>query len=184
MRSQFRLSLNRPNLRQVLECGGWRGTGLTPLWLARSIFDVGCWMPAPQKAVCALTPHPPQSKTLSGPTLPHSHWRGFGQLLCVFSLLSVLRSAVPLQAQTPSPHDYAAVDAIFSQHCLDCHSAPDAEGQFVLESFDALMKGGEIGPAIVPGKSDASLLVQMIEGRFEKEGKKKIMPPGKRKKLV
>jgi len=76
------------------------------------------------------------------------------------------------------------VDAIFSQHCLDCHSAPDAEGQFVLESFDALMKGGEIGPAIVPGKSDASLLVQMIEGRFEKEGKKKIMPPGKRKKLV
>ena len=26
--------LNRPNCREVLECGGWRGTGLTPLWMA------------------------------------------------------------------------------------------------------------------------------------------------------
>ena len=42
------------------------------------------------------------------------------------------------------------------------------------------MKGGEIGAALVPGKSAESLLVQMIEGKFEKDGKKKIMPPGKR----
>src|SRR5437867_3588837 len=101
------------------------------------------------------------------PTSPDWRGRGYNQLLCVFSLLSVLRSAVPLQAQTPSPHDYAAVDAIFSQHCLDCHAAQDAEGQFVLESFDSLMKGGEIGPAVVPGKSGESLLIKMIEGRFE-----------------
>src|SRR5262245_36903753 len=64
--------------------------------------------------------------------------------------------------------DYAAVDAIFTEHCLDCHAGKDAEGQLVLESFDALMKGGEIGAAVVPGKSAESLLVQMIEGRFEK----------------
>src|SRR5207237_166301 len=65
-----------------------------------------------------------------------------------------------------------------------CHAANDPEGQFVLESFETLMKGGEIGPPIVPGKSADSLLVQMIEGRFEKEGKKKIMPQGKRPKLT
>ena len=29
------LPRNRPNCREVLECGGWRGTGLTPLWQAR-----------------------------------------------------------------------------------------------------------------------------------------------------
>ena len=28
------LPLNRPNCRRILECGGWRGTGLTPLWQA------------------------------------------------------------------------------------------------------------------------------------------------------
>jgi mono/diheme cytochrome c family protein len=80
--------------------------------------------------------------------------------------------------------EFAAVNAIFTQHCLDCHAANEPEGQLVLESFDTLMKGGELGPAILAGKSADSLLVQMIEGRFEKEGKKKIMPPGKRKKLT
>src|SRR6185503_10653690 len=57
-------------------------------------------------------------------------------------------------------------------------------GELVLESYNTLVKGGQIGPAIVPGKSAESLLVKMIEGRFEMEGKKKIMPPGKRKKLA
>ena len=42
--------------RSVLECGGWRGMGLTPLFLRPPAF-VG-------KAVCALAPHPPHSKTL------------------------------------------------------------------------------------------------------------------------
>src|SRR5947209_7868666 len=80
-------------------------------------------------------------------------------------------------------NEYAVVDAIFTKHCLDCHAAPDPEGKFILEDYESLLKGGEIGAALVPGKSAESLLVQMIEGKFEKDGKKKIMPPGKRPKL-
>jgi WD40 repeat protein len=80
--------------------------------------------------------------------------------------------------------DYSSVDSIFAKHCLDCHASKDPEGELVLESYETLMKGGEIGAAVLPGKSDESLLVRMIEGRFEKEGKKKIMPPGKRAKLT
>ena len=80
--------------------------------------------------------------------------------------------------------DYSAVDAIFSRYCLDCHAAPDPEANLVLESFETLMKGGEHGAAVVPGKSQESRLVSMVEGRVEgKEGKKLIMPPGKRKRL-
>ncbi len=79
--------------------------------------------------------------------------------------------------------DYAAVDAIFSKHCLDCHASQDPEGKLVLENFDGLMKGGELGAAVLPGKSGESLLVRMVEGHFEKDGKKKVMPPGKREKL-
>src|ERR1051326_6387207 len=90
--------------------------------------------------------------------------------------------AIEAHGQKPT-NTYAALDAIFSRHCLDCHGEKDPDGQFVLESFDSLMKGGELGPAVVPGKSRDSLLMQMIEGRFETEGKKKIMPPGKRAKL-
>ena len=87
-------------------------------------------------------------------------------------------------ADLPATNEYAAVDAIFTQHCLDCHAAQDPEGKFVLESFDSLMQGGEIGKAIVPGKSADSLVFQMVLGKYEKDGKKKIMPPGKREKLT
>jgi WD40 repeat protein len=87
-------------------------------------------------------------------------------------------------AANATQSDYASVDTIFGKHCLDCHASKDPEGELVLESFDSLMKGGEIGPAVLPGKSADSLLIKMIEGRFEKDGKKKIMPPGKRAKLT
>jgi len=98
--------------------------------------------------------------------------------LCVFAL-TLFTAHSALSAST----NFSDVAAIFEKHCLDCHSAPDPEGKLLLESFDALMKGGETGPALVPRHSTDSLLVKLIEGRFEKEGKKKIMPPGKRKKL-
>jgi hypothetical protein len=52
-----------------------------------------------------------------------------------------------------------------------------------MESHELLLKGGESGAVILPGKSDESLLVRMIEGKVEKDGKKRIMPPGKREKL-
>jgi len=89
-------------------------------------------------------------------------------------------TSIPAFAAT----NFTAVAAIFDKHCLDCHGAEDPEGKLVLESFDTLMKGGESGKVIVPGKSAESLLTKLIEGTLEKEGKKKIMPPGKRKKLT
>lgn len=43
--------------RSVLECGGWRGTGLTPLsFVPRRTLNVECWMfPQHLKAACVLT---------------------------------------------------------------------------------------------------------------------------------
>ena len=96
--------------------------------------------------------------------------------LLLLALASSLTSGAPA---VPAPADYAAVAAIFNKHCLDCHAVADPEKNLVLETFDLTMKGGDSGKAILPGKSSASLLVQMLEGR---EGKK-VMPPGKRKKL-
>src|SRR5258706_16191857 len=62
--------------------------------------------------------------------------------LCVFALtLFSARSALP------ASNNFSDVAAVFEKHCLDCHSAPDPEGKLLLESFDALMKGGETGPA-------------------------------------
>jgi WD40 repeat protein len=99
------------------------------------------------------------------------------------TLLSLLCGALAFAGYGAAPtNDYSGVDAIFFERCVECHEADEPEGNLVLETFETLMKGGESGAVIVPGKSSESLLVKLIEG-FEKDGKKKIMPPGKREKL-
>ena len=95
------------------------------------------------------------------------------------TLLLLAALARASYSATPT-NDYSAVDAIFFQRCVECHESEEPEGKLVLESYELLLKGGESGPVIVPGKSSESLLVKLIEG-FEKDGKRKIMPPGKRR---
>ena len=84
-------------------------------------------------------------------------------------------------AETPNFAKHIA--PLFQQYCLDCHGKQDPEGALVLEDYVALMKGGDTGPAILPGKSAESLLVKFLEGRSGKEGKNQFMPPGKKKHL-
>jgi len=111
--------------------------------------------------------------------------RRFASIVLLLVLVG-LHSLAPIPlpaADAPATNDYAAVDALFAKHCLDCHAAQEPEGKLVLETFESLMRGGEAGKVLVPGKSAESLIVKMVEGSFEKDGKKKIMPPGKRKKL-
>lgn len=80
--------------------------------------------------------------------------------------------------------DFIRVQAIFERHCLDCHSATEPEANLVLESLADLNKGGESGKVVVPGHSGESVLVQAVEGLWKKDGKTRIMPPGKRPKLT
>jgi WD40 repeat protein/mono/diheme cytochrome c family protein len=88
---------------------------------------------------------------------------------------------VATQAQTV---DYTKqIAPLWDTYCIDCHSADDADGEFALDTFAALMKGGEEGAAIVAGKADESLLVKFLEGRSGRGGKNEFMPPGKREKL-
>jgi WD40 repeat protein len=75
------------------------------------------------------------------------------------------------------------ITPLWDTYCIDCHSADDADGEFALDTFAALMKGGEEGTAIVAGKAEESLLVKFLEGRSGRGGKNEFMPPGKREKL-
>src|SRR5688572_6933064 len=79
------------------------------------------------------------------------------------------------RAQTPQVTTYAQVQAVFSKHCVSCHNAEDEDGELILESHASLMKGGESGAVVVPGKADESLLVKLI--RHEQ---KPFMPPPKK----
>jgi WD40 repeat protein len=99
----------------------------------------------------------------------------------LLSSLLVCLWAFTTHAQTV---DYTKqIAPLWDTYCIDCHSADDADGEFVLDSFAALMKGGEEGVAIVAGKGNESMLVKFLEGRSGRGGKNEFMPPGKREKL-
>jgi hypothetical protein len=56
------------------------------------------------------------------------------------------------------------VRPIFAEHCYSCHSqeAEKLKGGLRLDSADAVLKGGDSGPAIVLGSPDASLLIKAV----------------------
>ena len=83
------------------------------------------------------------------------------------------------------PFDFAAkIAPLFEEHCVDCHAAgDDADGEFALDTFEALLKGGKTGKAIEGGNAQDSLLVKFLEGRSGKTGKNQFMPPGKKDHL-
>ncbi len=59
---------------------------------------------------------------------------------------------------------------IFAKRCLACHNARTAKGRYNMETFAAVMKGGESGEVIDPGDGDFSTLYAMVEdGSMPKE---------------
>src|SRR5690349_17685579 len=53
---------------------------------------------------------------------------------------------------------------LLKTHCGTCHSGPAPGGDLRVDSIDNLLRGGRRGPAMVPGKSAESLLVQFVRG--------------------
>jgi hypothetical protein len=96
--------------------------------------------------------------------------------LCALFLL-----ALGAQAQEAAP-DRDGLDffekkirPVLVDRCYSCHSAESkkVKGELYVDSREGLLKGGELGPAIVPGDPDKSLLIKAI--RYVDEDLK--MPP-------
>ncbi|MEY2751615.1 MAG: hypothetical protein RLZZ550_1586, partial [Verrucomicrobiota bacterium] len=62
--------------------------------------------------------------------------------------------------------------------CYECHDAKKQKGDLRLDHREALLKGGEEGPAIVPGDAKRSLLLQSMDHSHET-----LQMPKKRPKL-
>ena len=68
------------------------------------------------------------------------------------------------------PSAFAADDALFEASirpvlvdgCFRCHGGERESGGFRVDSREALLAGGDSGPAVVPGDPEASLLVRAI----------------------
>ncbi|MCA9174853.1 MAG: PSD1 domain-containing protein [Planctomycetales bacterium] len=57
-----------------------------------------------------------------------------------------------------------SVRPLLHKHCYECHSAESKtlQGGLMLDSREALLRGGDSGPALVAGKPDESLLVTVL----------------------
>jgi Protein of unknown function (DUF1553)/Protein of unknown function (DUF1549)/Planctomycete cytochrome C len=56
------------------------------------------------------------------------------------------------------------VAPILERRCVHCHDGATHKGNLSLSTAAAVFKGGDSGPAVVPGKPDESLLLDMISG--------------------
>jgi hypothetical protein len=67
---------------------------------------------------------------------------------------------------------------VLVRHCYACHSteAKKLKGGLALDSREGLLEGGDSGPAVVPGKPGASLLMKAVR---HSENHLKMPPQGK-----
>ncbi len=90
---------------------------------------------------------------------------------CTGRTLSLLLAATALgvparAADGPAGAEFfeSKVRPVLAQHCYGCHSAraKKLRGGLRLDSRAALLKGGDSGPALVPGRPDQSRLVEAV----------------------
>jgi hypothetical protein len=76
-------------------------------------------------------------------------------------LAPVVGAREPRAIQAPPRFADGTAD-ILRRRCLRCHGAREPDAELRLDSFAALMRGGEDGPVVVEGDPDASLLYRKI----------------------
>ena len=92
-------------------------------------------------------------------------------LTCLIAGISTITAAappadVPPAERRPVEHgpDYARdVQPLLTKYCAGCHNADEANGEFAVQNFAALGRGGEHGAAFVAGKPDESRLIRLVE---------------------
>jgi hypothetical protein len=91
-----------------------------------------------------------------------------GRLILGLVLLSAGASRAAAQ---PAGSDSAGLEffekkvrPVLVEHCYKCHSAQakKVKGGLLLDSREGLLKGGDTGPALVPGKPEQSRLIEAI----------------------
>lgn len=73
-----------------------------------------------------------------------------------------------------APDFHMQVRPILEASCIECHGIEKQKGDLRLDTLANLLKGGDSGPAIVPGNIDESILLERI---FLPADDDEIMPP-------
>ncbi len=91
----------------------------------------------------------------------HGHGRTQLFLVCLF--LPGIGTAQTVERQLDEVEFFEKqIRPILVEHCYDCHGPDEASGGLRLDQKSGWERGGEGGPAIVPGDASASLLIRAV----------------------
>ena len=79
---------------------------------------------------------------------------------CHIALLTLVSVFTPLS--TPAVDFVHKVAPILKTHCGKCHTGQEKKGGLSMNTREDLLKGGENGKVVVPGKSADSLMLELV----------------------
>ena len=80
-------------------------------------------------------------------------------------LATALLAVIAFHTPAAEPVDYLRqIKTVLAAHCYKCHGASQQKAGLRLDTAALALTGGRTGPALKPGDSSASLLVQAISG--------------------
>lgn len=69
-------------------------------------------------------------------------------------------ASAPASVAAPAPVDFTQVQALLESKCLECHNPDKVKGKLLMNTAEAMIKGGSSGPSLVPGKPEESELLK------------------------
>jgi hypothetical protein len=82
----------------------------------------------------------------------------------VAAIVCAVASAVSAEEPTAAQVRFfeTSIRPVLVERCLKCHGTEKQWGSLRLDSREAMLKGGDTGPSVVPGQPDESLLIRAI----------------------
>jgi WD40 repeat protein len=97
-------------------------------------------------------------------------------LSCSLCRLATAAAGPPITIETLQRTDVVSFEQeilpLLRKNCLACHSAAERQGGLILETPASILKGGDSGPAAIPGKGLESLMLKLAAHQQEP-----VMPP-------
>jgi len=91
---------------------------------------------------------------------------GLQRLSGTFALFGLCLNLLAPVSAAPSPAQVEFFEKnirpVLAAECYECHSSAKKKSGLALDTRDGLLKGGESGPALIPGQPDSSLLMQVL----------------------
>ena len=101
---------------------------------------------------------------------------------CLRKLISALAlgafATLPAGATGSDVFWLSHIEPLLREHCLECHNSTKAKSGLDLSSLQTILRGGDRGSAVIPGRPDESHLYKFLSSEADPH-----MPPGKRRPL-